>query len=77
MLSYGAFVAPVRPLVLIVAGSSKVVFIALVLSEGARYLSQQAGVAVGIDSVMVGLFAWYLLVSLSHKTVPVSSSALR
>ena len=61
MLIYGAFRPPVRPLVLVVAGASKVVFIALVLSEGGRYLSQQAGLAIAIDSVMVLLFAWYLL----------------
>ena len=34
--------------------------IALVLSEGTRYVSHQAGVAVAIDSVMVVLFGWYL-----------------
>jgi hypothetical protein len=50
---------------LIVAGASKVVFIALVLSEGARYLSNQVGVAVAIDSVMVVLFGWYLVAARS------------
>ena len=60
MLLYGAFNPIHRPLVLIVAGASKVVFIALVLSEGARYLSQQVGIAVVVDSAMVVLFAWYL-----------------
>ena len=61
MLIYGAFHPPQRPLILVVAGVSKVVFIALVLSEGARYLNHQAGVAVAIDSVMVALFGWYLM----------------
>ena len=61
MLIYGAFHPLQRPLVLIVAGLSKVVFIALVLSEGARYLNHQAGVAVAIDSLMVALFGWYLM----------------
>ena len=65
MLIYGAFNPLQRPLVLIVAGASKVVFIALVLSEGARYLSHQAGVAVAIDSVMVVLFGWYLVAARS------------
>jgi hypothetical protein len=65
MLIYGAFSPPQRPLVLIVAGASKVVFIALVLSEGARYLRFQAGVAVAVDSVMVVLFGWYLIVARS------------
>src|SRR5215470_8312758 len=67
MLIYGAFRPAVRSLVLIVAGISKAIFIGLVLSEGTRYLSQQAGVAVAIDSVMVVLFAWYLLASLSVR----------
>lgn len=61
MLIYGAFDPPARPLVLIVAGVSKAIFIALVLSQGGRYLGQQAGVAIGIDLVMVALFAWYLV----------------
>src|SRR6185436_10030490 len=60
MLLYGAFNPIHRSLVLIVAGASKVVFIALVLSEGARYLSQPVGIAIVVDSVMVVLFAWYL-----------------
>ena len=60
MLIYGAFSPLQRPLVVIVAGVSKVVFVVLVLSEGTRYLSHQAGVAVAIDSLMVVLFAWYL-----------------
>ena len=65
MLIYGAFNPPHRALVLIVAGTSKVVFIALVLSEGARYLNQQVGVAVAIDLVMVALFGWYLVAARS------------
>lgn len=65
MLIYGAFSPLQRPLVLIVAGASKAIFIALVLSEGTRYLSHQAGVAVAIDSVMVILFAWYLIAARS------------
>ena len=65
MLIYGAFKPVQRPLILVVAGLSKVTFIALVLSEGARYLSYQAGVAVAIDSVMVLLFAWYLIAARS------------
>ena len=65
MLIYGAFNPIQRPLILIVAGASKVVFIALVLSEGARYLSHQAGVAIAIDSGMVVLFVWYLVAARS------------
>ena len=61
MLIYGAFDPPARPLILVVAGVSKAVFIGLVLSQGARYLAQQAAVAIAVDLVMVALFAWYLL----------------
>ena len=44
---------------LVVAGVSKIVFITLVLLYGQRYLGS-AGFAVGVDLVMVGLFAAYL-----------------
>lgn len=39
---------------------TKAAFIGLVLAQGGRYLSQQAVVAVVLDSVMVGLFVAYL-----------------
>jgi hypothetical protein len=61
MLIYGAFNAPVRPLVLLVAGASKLAFIGLVLLQGGDMLAHQAGVAVAVDAVWVLLFAWYLL----------------
>jgi len=67
MLIYGAFNPPVRPLVLIVAGASKAVFISLVLWQGSRYLGHQAGIAIAIDLVMVLLFAWYLLAMRSPR----------
>jgi hypothetical protein len=60
MLVYGAYNPPSRPLVLIVAGLSKLVFIGLVLAHGGRYLAHQAGVAIAVDLVMVALFAGYL-----------------
>jgi hypothetical protein len=60
MLIFGAFDRPSRPLILVVAGVSKLVFIGLVISHGAKYLSQQAGVAVAVDLVMVCLFFAYL-----------------
>ena len=66
MLIYGAFRPAARGLALSVAGASKVVFIALVLSEGNRYLGQQVGIAVAIDSVMVLLFLAYAVVSTSR-----------
>ena len=61
MLIYGAFNAGVRPLVLLVAATSKIVFIALVLSNGSRYLQTQAGLSIAIDSVMVLIFLSYLV----------------
>ena len=61
MLIYGAYHAAVRPLVLTVAGLSKLVFIVLVLAQGSRYLGQQAGIAIAIDAVWVVLFALYLV----------------
>jgi hypothetical protein len=63
MLIYGAFRPSVRGLALSVAGASKVIFIALVLSEGERYLGQQAGIAVVVDSFMVLLFLTYAICS--------------
>ena len=61
MLIYSAFDPPTRSLTLVVAGVSKAIFIGLVLLQGPRYLGYQAGVAVAVDSVMIVLFAWYLL----------------
>ena len=67
MLIYGAFHAAVRPLVLAVAALSKLVFIALVLAQGSRYLGQQAGIAIAIDAVWVVLFALYLAATRSAR----------
>lgn len=61
MLIYGAFNVSVRPLVLTVAGLSKVTFIALILAIGRPFLSHQAGIAVVSDVIQVSLFAAYLL----------------
>ena len=61
MLIYGAFDPPSRPLVLTVAGISKLIFIGLVLAQGNRYLGYQAGTAVVVDLVMVALFILYLI----------------
>ena len=60
MLIYSAYHPPSRQLVLAVAGVSKAVFIALVLSNGTQYLGYQAGVAVVVDGVFVLLFFTYL-----------------
>jgi hypothetical protein len=61
LLIYAAFNPEWRPLVLIFTGAGKLVFIALVLMHGGRFFKRQAGVAVVLDSVMVALFAAYLL----------------
>ena len=63
MLIYGAYDPPGRRLILTVAGTSKLVFIGLVLSHGRQFLGQQVGVSVAVDSVMVLLFGMYLLKS--------------
>lgn len=60
LLIYGAFHAPSRKLALVVAGASKIAFIALVLMQGERYLSG-LGTAVIIDAVMVVLFVIYVV----------------
>ncbi len=61
MLIYAAFNPEWRPLVLIFTGAGKLVFIALVLTHGGRFLKRQAGLAIVLDSVMVALFATYLI----------------
>ena len=61
MLIYGAFNPPIRPLVLTVAGLSKLTFIGLVLAYGTQYLGYQAGVSMAVDLVMVVLFICYLI----------------
>lgn len=61
LLIYGAFREEVRTVALLVAGASKLVFIALVLSLGQPFLQFQVGVAVAIDTIMVVLFATYLI----------------
>ena len=66
-LIYGAFHPPVRALALTVAGTSKLIFAALVLSQGGRYLGQQAGIAVAVDLLWVGLFAGYLWATRAGK----------
>lgn len=68
MLIYGAFHPPSRPMALVVAGASKLVFIALVLSQGQLFMGYQAGQAVVIDAVMIVLFAVYLITSRRRAT---------
>jgi hypothetical protein len=61
MLIYGAYRPAGRPLILTVAGLSKLVFIGLVLVYGRQFLGHQVGVAIVIDLAMVALFIAYLV----------------
>jgi hypothetical protein len=61
MMLYAAFNPAVRPMVVTVAGISKLVFIGLVLMQGTRFLGNQAGVAVVVDLLIVCLFVAYLI----------------
>ncbi len=60
LLIYGAFKPSARKLALVVAGTSKVAFVSLILAQGDRYLST-LGTAVIVDSVMIVLFAAYVI----------------
>ncbi len=60
LLLYGALHPPSRKLALVVAGASKIAFVGLILAQGDRYLSG-LGVAVAIDSVLIVLFAAYIV----------------
>ena len=63
MLIYGSNRPLERPMILTVVGTSKLVFVALVLSHGQRFLGYQAGVAVAVDVAVVALIAAYLILS--------------
>jgi hypothetical protein len=60
LLIYGALKPSARKLALVVAGASKVAFVGLILAQGDRYISG-LGTAVIIDSVMIVLFAAYVV----------------
>ena len=60
MLIYGAFTPPVRGLVLVVAGASKLTFVVLVLTYGRELLAYQVRTAVVVDAIWVLVFAGYL-----------------
>jgi hypothetical protein len=67
MLIYGAFMEPVRRFVLVIAGSSKIIFILLVLSSNESYMGFGAGTAVIVDSIMVVSYIAYLLLTFKRK----------
>jgi hypothetical protein len=70
MLIYGAFNPPMRPLVLTIAGLSKLTFIGLVLTYGTQYLGHQAGVSIAVDLLMVVLFVCYLVATRREPLLP-------
>jgi hypothetical protein len=61
LLIWGAFDSRPRIAALMFAIASKLVFVALVLIYGSRFLGHQVGAAIVFDMVCVALFAWYLL----------------
>jgi hypothetical protein len=67
MLIYGAFVESVRRFVLVMAGSSKIIFILLVLSSNESYMEFGAGMAVIADSIMVAFYIAYLLLTVKRS----------
>jgi hypothetical protein len=60
-LIYGAYDPPGRRFILSVAGLGKLTFVGLVLVYGRELLGQLVGFLVVADSVMVVLFALYLI----------------
>lgn len=62
MLVYGAFVPAVRKFALVVAGVSKMIFIALVVCYLPNFMSYSAGTAVIADTIMVLLYAAYIFI---------------
>src|SRR6185436_14377759 len=70
MLIYGAFHPAVRALALIVAGLSKVWFLALLVTFGRPFMSGQAGVAFVSDTIQVALFLAYLVWARRAAEIP-------
>ena len=68
MLVYGAFVPAARKFVLVIAGVSKLIFIALVVFYLPNFMNYSAGTAVIADSTMVFFYIAYL--ALAHENVP-------
>jgi hypothetical protein len=72
MLIYGAFKPSVRNYSLVIVGVSKSVFIALAVLFGTEYLGFDLGRAVVVDTVMILLFAAYLIASRRTSVSPTS-----
>ena len=60
-LVYAAFTPALRPAALLSVGAGKLAFIVLMLSQPSRFLKGQGLIAVIIDSLMIALFATYLV----------------
>jgi hypothetical protein len=67
LLVYGAFSEANRRLALVVASASKLAFITLVLVYGQEFLQYQVGTALIVDSVMILLFAAYLVATFKAR----------
>jgi len=63
MLIWGSFNEVVRRQSLVIAGTSKVAFIILVLTYGRQFLEHQVRTSIVVDSIMVLLFAIYLFLT--------------
>ena len=74
MLIYGAYRPHVRRLVLAVAGASKLVFVALVLTFGAELVAK-AAIPLVLDSIWVLVFAAYLVATHERASAPGTVSA--
>jgi hypothetical protein len=74
MLIYGAFRPAVRPLVLSVAGASKIAFIMLVVLYERVAFGHGAGIAVVTDLIQVSLFVWYSVAAAKSPFVEVHTS---
>jgi hypothetical protein len=72
LLIHGAFNPSTRRVALVVATVSKLAFISLLLSNGARFVAYGAGTAVAVDSMMVALFVWYLVATRRQVLATVS-----
>ena len=77
LLIYGARNIAVRHVALVLAGISKTIFIALVLSHGQRFLAAQAGVAIAVDALWVVVFAWYFVALRRRQPAAIAPSAMR
>jgi hypothetical protein len=75
MLIYGAYRPAQRTLVLVVAGSSKLVFVGLVLAQGSTLLQHQAALAVIADSLFVLLYATYFVGQFSQAKLANTASS--